>query len=122
MTTPNDSPHACDTCCPPPRDPASTPTLTPEQERDQLATFCNALGHPTRVAIMQILIQRERCICGEIVEELPIAQSTVSRHLAKLKEAGLIRGEIDGPRVCYCVEPAALQLFAELSTKLQKGL
>lgn len=79
-----------------------------------LARYAKALGHPARVAIMRILIRRESCVCGEIVDELPLAQSTVSQHLKQLKEAGLIRGEIDGPRVCYCVEPDAIALLKVL--------
>jgi ArsR family transcriptional regulator, arsenate/arsenite/antimonite-responsive transcriptional repressor len=59
-------------------------------------------------------VRRESCICGDIVDELPLAQSTVSQHLKVLKEAGLVRGEIDGPRVCYCVEPRALRRLRSL--------
>jgi DNA-binding transcriptional ArsR family regulator len=103
-------------CC-----PAAThlaPVQSEEEANGTLARFAKALGHPTRVAIMRLLIQRQSCICGEIVDELPIAQSTVSRHLAHLKDAGLIRGEIDGPRVCYCIEPQALALFKTLCADL----
>jgi ArsR family transcriptional regulator, arsenate/arsenite/antimonite-responsive transcriptional repressor len=80
----------------------------------EIATLTKALGHPTRVQIMRLLVRREACICGDIVDELPLAQSTVSQHLKVLKEAGLIRGEIDGPRVCYCVEPRALRRLKAL--------
>lgn len=68
-----------------------------------------ALGHPARVKILRLLIQKDACVCGDIVDELPLAQSTVSQHLKVLKEAGLIRGDVDGPRVCYCIEPEALR-------------
>ena len=78
-----------------------------------LAVLCKALGHPARVAILKHLLQVDRCICGEIVEILPLAQSTVSQHLKQLKEAGLIRGEIEGPRICYCADKDRL---AELKT------
>lgn len=81
---------------------------------ERLAGLAKALGHPARVAIMRLLLRRESCVCGEIVDELPLAQSTVSQHLKLLKEAGLIRGEVDGPRVCYCVEPGAVALFKAL--------
>jgi len=81
---------------------------------DELATLTKALGHPARVQIMRLLVRREACICGDIVDELPLAQSTVSQHLKVLKEAGLIRGEIDGPRVCYCVEPRTLRRLKAL--------
>ncbi|MEX0601567.1 MAG: metalloregulator ArsR/SmtB family transcription factor, partial [Rhodothermales bacterium] len=68
-----------------------------------------ALSHPARLEILRVLAERETCICGEIVADLPLAQSTVSRHLKVLKKAGLIQGSIDGPSVCYCLKPAALQ-------------
>ncbi|MEM1024798.1 MAG: metalloregulator ArsR/SmtB family transcription factor [Myxococcota bacterium] len=75
---------------------------------EELARLAKAIAHPARIAILRILKTRRTCVCGEIVEELPLAQSTVSQHLKVLKEAGLIRGHIEGPRVCYCVEPAKL--------------
>jgi ArsR family transcriptional regulator len=81
---------------------------------DELALLSKALGHPARVQILRLLVRRETCICGDIVEELPLAQSTVSQHLKVLKDAGLIRGDIDGPRVCYCVEPRALRRLKAL--------
>lgn len=70
----------------------------------KLAKYAKALSHPARVAILNLLIQKQTCICGDIVEELPLAQSTVSQHLKVLKEAGLIRGEIEGSTVCYCID------------------
>jgi ArsR family transcriptional regulator len=81
---------------------------------EELAALAKALGHPARVQIMRLLVRREACICGDIVDELPLAQSTVSQHLKVLKEAGLVRGDIDGPRVCYCVEPRALRRLKAL--------
>lgn len=72
---------------------------------NRIARYAKALGHPARVAIVRLLVQRQSCVCGDIVDELPISQSTVSQHLKELKEAGLIQGEIDGPRVCYCINP-----------------
>jgi ArsR family transcriptional regulator len=81
---------------------------------DELATLAKALGHPARVQIMRLLARREACVCGDIVDELPLAQSTVSQHLKVLKEAGLVKGEIDGPRVCYCVEPRTLRRLKAL--------
>src|SRR5262245_19226357 len=80
----------------------------------ELATLAKALGHPVRVQILQLLISRGECVCGAIVDELPLAQATVSQHLKVLKNAGLVQGEIDGPRVCYCVEPAAVRRLREL--------
>ncbi len=67
---------------------------------------------------MRLLLRRESCICGEIVDELPLAQSTVSQHLKQLKAAGFIRGHVDGPRVCYCVEPSVISLFKSLVESL----
>ena len=95
-------------CCSPEPIPA-------DQGADQdLARYCKALGHPARVRILKLLIERKSCICGEIVEVLPLSQSTVSEHLRVLKQAGLIQGEVDGPRVCYCVHPQALARFQQL--------
>jgi ArsR family transcriptional regulator, arsenate/arsenite/antimonite-responsive transcriptional repressor len=76
---------------------------------EELAALAKAIGHPARVQILRILARRSTCVCGDLVDELPLAQSTVSQHLKVLKEAGLIRGEIDRPRVCYCIEPRALR-------------
>jgi ArsR family transcriptional regulator, arsenate/arsenite/antimonite-responsive transcriptional repressor len=100
-------------CCPPAKQMVPSPTTGPDAEQE-LAALASALGHPARVAIIRILLERESCVCGELVDELPLAQSTVSQHLKKLKEAGLIRGSVDGPRVCYCVEPAVLERFRAL--------
>lgn len=104
-------------CCPP---AAPTPALPQDEAAAnvQLAQLAKALGHPVRVAILRLLLRRNTCVCGEIVEELPLAQSTVSQHLKQLKEAGLIRGEVNGPRVCYCVEEGAIALFKTLVEKL----
>lgn len=76
---------------------------------EELAQLAKAIGHPLRVQILRILEQRDTCVCGDLVDVLPVAQSTVSQHLKVLKDAGLIRGEIDGPRVCYCIEPRGLR-------------
>ena len=84
----------------------------------ELAVLAKALGHPARVQIVRFLLSRDSCMCGDIVEHLPLAQSTVSQHLKMLKESGLIRGTIDGPRVCYCVEPTVLERFKKLVTGL----
>ena len=75
----------------------------------ELAQYAKALGHPMRVRILRILAQQTECICGDMVALLPVAQSTVSQHLKVLKNAGLVQGEVDGPRVRYCIEPAALK-------------
>ena len=71
---------------------------------NKIAMYAKALAHPARVAILQLLIKKQSCICGDIVDELPLSQSTVSQHLKELKEAGLIKGDIDGAKVCYCID------------------
>ena len=81
---------------------------------EELAALTKALGHPVRVQIIRLLTLRESCVCGDIVKELPLAQSTVSQHLKVLKDVGLIRGEIDGPRTCYCLEPRTLRRLKAL--------
>jgi DNA-binding transcriptional ArsR family regulator len=72
-------------------------------EEQELAAFAKALSHPARIAILKVLAEKNECICGEIVEILPLAQSTVSQHLKELKSAGLIKGEVSGPKSCYCI-------------------
>jgi ArsR family transcriptional regulator len=81
---------------------------------EELATMAKAVGHPARVQILRLLARRDACVCGDIVDELPLAQSTVSQHLKVLKDAGLIRGDVDGPRVCYCIEPRGLRRLRSL--------
>jgi predicted transcriptional regulator len=71
---------------------------------NKIANFAKAIAHPARVAILQMLIKRQSCICGDIVDELPLSQSTVSQHLKALKEAGIIKGNIEGTCVCYCID------------------
>jgi DNA-binding transcriptional ArsR family regulator len=101
-------------CCPPADDkPDMRPIEGPEAD-EELAMLAKAIGHPARVQILRILVRKNACVCGDIVEELPLAQSTVSQHLKVLKEAALIRGEVDGPRVDYCVEPRTLRRLRAL--------
>jgi len=100
--------------CPP---PDNRPDLRPVEGKEadvELAELTRALGHPARVKILRLLSARTSCVCGELVDELPLAQSTVSQHLKVLKEAGLIRGEISGPRSCYCLEPRAVRRLKAL--------
>lgn len=81
----------------------------PLQESDErLVQVFRALGHPARLKIVRLLMQRNTCICGEVVDELPLSQATVSQHLKVLREAGIIVGRIEGPAVCYCLAPGAL--------------
>jgi ArsR family transcriptional regulator len=96
-----------------PGNPDLRPVEGPDADQE-LAALAKAVGHPARVAILRLLERRDSCMCGDIVDELPLAQSTVSQHLKVLKDAGLIRGEIDGPRVCYCVEPRVLRRLKSL--------
>ena len=80
------------------------------------ARWAKALSHPARVAILRILANQETCVCGEIVEGLPLAQSTVSQHLRVLRENGMIKGEVDGPRSCYCIDVDRVsQVLADLN-------
>lgn len=97
-----------DNCCIP---PIANKKIAPDIE---LAKLAKALGHPARVRIVQLLLRRDSCMCGDIVEHLPLAQSTVSQHLKVLKEAGIIYGQTEGPAVCYCVHPDALRRLGDL--------
>ena len=72
-------------------------------KHNRISKYAKALSHPARVAILNFLIKKNACMCGDIVEELPLSQSTVSQHLKELKQAGLIKGDIDGAKVCYCI-------------------
>jgi len=75
------------------------------EKQNKLASMMKALGHPARIAIIQHLIRAKACICGDLVEELGLAQATISQHLKELKTAGLIQGTIEGTSVCYCIDP-----------------
>jgi len=81
------------------------------QHEQDLAIFAKAFSHPARIAILKVLADHNECICGEIVDVLPLAQSTISQHLKELKIAGLIKGTIDGPRSCYCINWKAFEKF-----------
>jgi DNA-binding transcriptional ArsR family regulator len=93
-------------------------------QQNVIATLAKALGHPARVAIIDYLLSVDTCICGDIVNELPLAQPTVSQHLKELKNAGLIKGSIEGNAICYCINKeiiADLQIyFANLSNRLKE--
>ena len=82
-----------------------------DEQQKKTAEFAKALGHPARIAILEILAKRDTCICGDITDQLPLAQSTVSQHLKALKSAGIITGEIDGVRTCYCLDEKNLGKF-----------
>jgi ArsR family transcriptional regulator len=97
---------------------AARPVPDSRERDEELAKLAWALAHPARVRILRILLARASCICGELVDQMTLAQSTVSQHLKVLKESGLVQGEIDGPKVCYCVNPAALQRLKDLVAAL----
>lgn len=80
-------------------------------EQNQLAVLLKAVAHPARIAILQHIIKANACICGQLVDELGLAQATISQHLRELKNAGLIQGTIEGVSVCYCIEPKAWALL-----------
>jgi DNA-binding transcriptional ArsR family regulator len=105
---------AAEPCCPPPNEQEDLRPIEGKEADDELASLAKAIGHPARVQILRILVRKNACICGDIVDELTLAQSTVSQHLKVLRDAGLIRGDVDGPRVCYCIEPRALRRFKAL--------
>ncbi len=82
----------------------TTKTVEYTSKELSIAKYAKALSHPARIAILNLLLKKQSCICGDIVDDLPLSQSTVSQHLKELKEAGLIKGDIDGASVCYCID------------------
>lgn len=106
------------------KDMGATKTEHFTEKQNSIATLAKALGHPARVAILEYLMKVDDCICGDIVNELPLAQPTVSQHLKELKNAGLIKGSVEGNAICYCIDEKALKklqsYFANVSVKLEK--
>jgi ArsR family transcriptional regulator len=102
----------------------ATKTENFTSKQNDLAILLKALGHPARIAIIEYLLKADDCICGDIVNELPLAQPTVSQHLKELKNAGFIKGSIEGNAICYCIDEKALaklqSYFSNLSVKLEK--
>ena len=96
----------------------ATKSLEFSSKENRLAKYAKALGHPARIAILNLLIQKQACMCGHIVDELPLSQSTVSQHLKELKAAGLIKGDIDGAKVCYCIDEKEWKAAQEWLNKL----
>jgi ArsR family transcriptional regulator len=94
--------------------------FNPTQKRS--AELMKALGHPARIAILEQLMKQDTCVCGDITSELPLAQSTVSQHLKALKNAGIIKGEVDGVRTCYCLDPEGVAELNELVLPLLSNL
>ena len=107
-----------------PPDVSENATQTPERGKNVLeaastqrsAAIAKALGHPARIAILRLLAERNTCFCGDITEILPLAQSTLSQHLKALKKSGIIKGEVDGVRTCYCLDKEVVEEFRELFT------
>jgi len=93
-------------------------------KQNTIAIMLKAMGHPARIAILEYLIKVNACICGDIVNELPLAQPTISQHLKELKNAGLIKGNIEGNSICYCIDEKAIekinQYFTNFSVRLEK--
>ena len=81
------------------------------EQQNSLANIAKALGHPARLAIVEYLLQQKECVCGDIVSELPLAQATVSQHLKELKNAGIIKGNIEGNSICYCLNEETIAEF-----------
>lgn len=102
----------------------ATKTAHYTAKQNKIATIAKALGHPARIAIIEYLMKAGECICGDIVNELPLAQPTVSQHLKALKEAGIIKGNIEGNSICYCIDPKAVDTistyFSKMTTTLSK--
>lgn len=93
--------------------------LPADATAEELAKLAWAVAHPARVRIVRLLIGRKTCVCGEIVDQISLAQSTVSQHLKILKESGLVQGEVDGPRVCYCINRDKLKELKRLVAGLK---
>ena len=93
------------------------------EKQNELATLFKALSHPARIAIIEYLLKVDKCICGDIVSELPLSQPTISQHLKELKNVGIIKGTIEGTAICYCLNPEILKniekYFYELTTVLK---
>jgi ArsR family transcriptional regulator len=94
------------------------------EKQNQIAIIAKAIGHPARVAIIDYLLKVDSCICGDIVNEIQLAQPTISQHLKELKNAGIIKGNISGTAICYCIDEKVLQTFQKyfktIESKLEK--
>jgi ArsR family transcriptional regulator len=94
--------------------------LAQTAQETRAVRMLRALANPVRFRIVALLAERATCVCGELVDELPLAQSTVSEHLAVLKEAGIVRGVIEGPNSCYCLDPEALRFLGGVFVGLER--
>jgi ArsR family transcriptional regulator, arsenate/arsenite/antimonite-responsive transcriptional repressor len=105
-------------------DMGATKTEHYTNQQNQLATLAKALAHPARIAIIDYLLKVDTCICGDIVNELPLAQPTISQHLKELKNAGIIKGNVEGNAICYCIDEKSFHIlekyFANISNKIEE--
>jgi ArsR family transcriptional regulator len=92
------------------------------ENQNAIAIIAKALGHPARIAIIEYLLHVETCICGDIVNELPLAQPTISQHLKELKNAGLIKGEIEGKSICYCIDQEGIKKIQNYFSNIERKL
>jgi len=95
-------------------DMGATKTTLFTEEQNDLANMAKALAHPARIAILQYLVRTNACVCGDLVDELGLAQATTSQHLKELKNAGIVQGAIEGVSVCYCIDPAVWNRYREI--------
>lgn len=103
-------------------DMGATKTGLFTKKQNELAAMAKALAHPARIAILQELIRARACVCGSLVEELGLAQATISQHLKELKQVGLIQGTIEGTSVCYCIDPKVWLQYKEFFAMFFKEL
>lgn len=92
------------------------------KEQNEVAAMAKALGHPARIAIMEYLMRVDSCICGDIVDKLPLAQPTISQHLKELKNAGLIKGNVEGTAICYCINENCLDTLVHYFTSMSSAV
>lgn len=92
------------------------------KQQNDLASIAKALAHPARIAILQYLVKKNACVCGDIVDEIGLAQATVSQHLKELKNAGIVQGTIEGVSVCYCIDPKIWKQYKGLFTSFFKDV
>lgn len=92
------------------------------EAQNEMATVFKALGHPARMAIIDYLLRVNSCVCGDIVNELPLAQATISQHLKELKAAGIIKGSIEGASICYCLDESKIEHLIAFFSSIQKAL
>lgn len=95
-----------------------TKTQNFNDRQNKLATYAKTIGHPARVAILEYLLNNNSCICNDLVEEFPLSQSTISQHLKELKLVGIIKGEIEGPKMCYCINEEVWEEAREMLSNL----